>query len=124
MTLGHQHDPGPTRAGSIAMDDRANSTGTPAAGLTKRTGRICRFCNIGLLRRSRMRPTDLPWLLVLRWPVRCLRCSKRQYLLWHRAMQVLSSHTPHAPELLARQSWQNYTGDHVTHLDRRDEDLH
>jgi hypothetical protein len=92
------------------MDNRANSTGTPTTALTKRPARVCRFCNIGQLRRSRMRPADLPWLLVLRWPVRCLRCSKRQYLLWPMAMQALSSHTPHAPELLTKQSWQNYTG--------------
>jgi len=92
------------------MDNRTESKGTPSAGLTEGSARVCRFCNIGALRRSRMRREDVPWLLALRWPVRCLRCSKRQYLFWPMALQALSSHTPHSPELLAKQSWQTYTG--------------
>ena len=38
----------------------------------------CQFCVGRTFRRSRFRPQDVKHLLLMRYPVRCLRCSQRQ----------------------------------------------
>src|ERR1700712_2676106 len=38
----------------------------------------CQFCPAQAFRRSRLRPEDIKQLLMMRYPVRCLRCSQRQ----------------------------------------------
>ncbi len=38
----------------------------------------CQFCVGRTFRRSRFRPRDIKQLLLMRYPVRCLRCSQRQ----------------------------------------------
>jgi hypothetical protein len=83
-------------------------TGAPT-DIPQFSGSGCRFCNGPNLRRSRFRAQDVPWLLTMQWPVRCLSCNKRQYALWPRARRASSSDTPHTPELRGKESWQNYT---------------
>jgi hypothetical protein len=39
----------------------------------------CTFCGHARFRRSRLRFHDLAELLMLRYPLRCMRCSQRQY---------------------------------------------
>ncbi len=38
----------------------------------------CQFCVGQLFRRSRLRAADLSTLLLMRYPVRCVRCAQRQ----------------------------------------------
>ena len=38
----------------------------------------CQFCVGQKFRRSRLRSGDIPQLLLMRYPVRCMRCSQRQ----------------------------------------------
>ena len=76
----------------------------------------CKFCTGARLRRSRLRVADFPRLLLLRWPVRCLACGKRQHALITVAMRAISSRAPHAPELRERESWQKFTGKPAVHL--------
>ena len=38
----------------------------------------CQFCIGQSFRRSRLRMGDIPQLLLMRYPVRCARCSQRQ----------------------------------------------
>jgi hypothetical protein len=90
----------------------------------KPLGTGCRFCIGRDLRRSRLRRTDWPKLLLLQWPVRCLRCSKRQFVPWTESREALPSRTPHAPERREQESWQNYTSaeQQVLRSDPRSED--
>lgn len=39
----------------------------------------CPICDSTKLRTSHLRAMDFPRLLLLRYPVRCLRCRERQY---------------------------------------------
>jgi len=71
--------------------------------------RRCNFCSAASLRRSRLRSTDFPWLLVLHWPVRCRRCSKRQFVFLTDARRIIAASPPQNPEQLAQDSWQNFT---------------
>lgn len=102
------------------MNASTGSTGNPA---TAATSRRCHFCGGASLRRSRLRASDLPWLLVLHWPVRCRRCSKRQHVFLTHARQIIAAHPPHTPEQLAQDSWQNFTANESPALrsDKHDE---
>jgi len=80
----------------------------PAAS-NRRAAFCCRFCSEPSLRRSRIRPLDFMWIVILHWPVRCLRCSKRQYVVWTHARYAISWRAPHAPELRQRESWRHFT---------------
>ena len=66
----------------------------------------CDFCGGASLRRSRLRASDLPWLLVLHWPVRCRRCSKRQHVFVADARRIIAAHTP---EVRMQDTWKNFT---------------
>ncbi len=89
------------------MKDSPGSTGNPATAAS--VSRRCQFCGGSSLRRSRLRGSDLPWLLVLHWPVRCRRCSKRQFVFFTIARQIIAASAPHAPEEHSGGSWQNFT---------------
>ena len=54
-------------------------------------------------------PQGTPWLLVLHWPVRCRRCSKRQFVFLMYARQIIVASPPQNQEQLAQDSWQNFT---------------
>jgi hypothetical protein len=88
------------------MNASPGSTGNPeTASILRR----CHFCGGSSLRRSRLRASDLPWLLVLHWPVRCRRCSKRQHVFVTTARQIITSSTPQTSEQRTQDSWQNFT---------------
>ncbi|GAC1355837.1 MAG: hypothetical protein NVSMB3_01470 [Acidobacteriaceae bacterium] len=52
----------------------------------------CQFCVGQSFRRSRLRGEDLRSLLLMRYPVRCLRCSQRQLVSFTIAGISLASH--------------------------------
>lgn len=59
------------------MNDSIEILATPEE---TRVGRDCHHCAWRALRRSHLRASDLVYLLLLlRLPVRCLRCNKRQH---------------------------------------------
>ena len=58
----------------------------------------CQFCVGRNFRRSRLRRTDVKQLLLLRYPVRCLRCSQRQMVSFSVAGISVPSHVKHVPE--------------------------
>jgi len=103
------------------MNNSTGSTGNPATAAT--TTRRCHFCGGASLRRSRLRASDLPWLLVLHWPIRCRRCSKRQFVFMTTARRMLAANVPHTPEKLAQDSWQSFTANDSPALrsDKHDE---
>lgn len=74
----------------------------------------CPFCGNAHFRRSRLRFTDLAEVLMLRYPVRCTRCSQRQYTDLYIAM--LSASPKFRGERLAQgqDSWKNWTGQTAT----------
>ncbi len=52
----------------------------------------CQFCVGQKFRRSRLRSDDFRSLLLMRYPVRCLRCSQRQLVSFTIAGISLASH--------------------------------
>ncbi len=54
----------------------------------------CQFCIGQSFRRSRLRSDDFRSLLLMRYPVRCLRCSQRQLVSFTIAGISLASHVP------------------------------
>jgi hypothetical protein len=52
----------------------------PYLGIESRNGAPirCQFCPCQSFRRSSLRSQDLTEILLMRYPVRCLRCSQRQ----------------------------------------------
>ena len=69
----------------------------------------CPFCGNGNFRRSRLRFSDLVELLLLRYPVRCTRCSQRQYV--EISIALLSFAPKHVGPRPAtgQDTWQNWT---------------
>ena len=61
----------------------------------------CQFCVGRNFRRSRWRKGDMKELLLMRYPVRCLRCSQRQWVSFSVAGISISSHAKHTPERAA-----------------------
>jgi hypothetical protein len=78
-------------------------------------GPRCRFCPGREFRRSRFRPRDSVHLLLLRYPVRCLRCRQRQMISVFAAARAESSKVriERTPE--PADTWRNWT------IDRRPE---
>lgn len=70
----------------------------------------CPFCGNSRFRRSRLRFTDLVEVLMLRYPVRCTRCSQRQFTDLYIAM--MSYPPKYRGERMAQgqDSWKNWTG--------------
>src|SRR5580698_6655524 len=51
----------------------------------------CQYCSGQTFRRSTLRSEDLSEILLMRYPVRCLRCSQRQMVSFTIASLALSS---------------------------------
>jgi hypothetical protein len=51
----------------------------------------CQFCSGQSFRRSSLRTDDIPQILLMRYPVRCLRCGQRQMVSYTIASLALSS---------------------------------
>lgn len=58
----------------------------------------CQYCVGRNFRRSRWRKGDLLQVLLMRYPVRCLRCSQRQWVSFSVAGISIPSHAKHVPE--------------------------
>ena len=58
----------------------------------------CQFCVGRNFRRSRLRTMDVKELLLMRYPVRCLRCSQRQMVSFSVAGISVPSSVKHVPE--------------------------
>lgn len=69
----------------------------------------CPFCGNGNFRRSRLRFSDLLEMLLLRYPVRCTRCSQRQFV--EISIALLSFAPKHVGPRPAtgQDTWQNWT---------------
>ncbi len=55
----------------------------------------CQFCIGQSFRRSRLRAGDIPQLLLMRYPVRCARCSQRQSVSFTVAAVSIPSYIRH-----------------------------
>lgn len=55
----------------------------------------CQFCVGRAFRRSRLRFADLSQIFLMRYPVRCLRCSQRQMVSFTVAGVSVPSHVHH-----------------------------
>jgi hypothetical protein len=80
-------------ASSSKKGSRRESSQAPL--LPPRIGIVvrCQFCPGHEFRRSRLRQNDLRHILLMRYPVRCLRCAQRQLVSFTVAALSLSSST-------------------------------
>jgi len=91
--------------------DKANVKPYEATPLVElREGSIaCAFCGNNVFRRSRVRFHDLRELSFLRYPVRCTRCSQRQYQDFVIGRLALPPKT-HGPRLATgNETWSSWT---------------
>ena len=70
----------------------------------------CPFCGNSNFRRSRLRFTDLAEILMLRYPVRCTRCSQRQFTDLYIAMMSYAPKFRGQRAVQGEESWKNWTG--------------
>ncbi len=66
---------------------------TPYLGLDPYNGVPiqCQFCSGQSFRRSTLRGNDFPQILLMRYPVRCIRCGQRQMVSYTIASLAISS---------------------------------
>ncbi|GGA69203.1 hypothetical protein GCM10011507_20850 [Edaphobacter acidisoli] len=69
----------------------------------------CQYCSGQSFRRSRLRGEDFWQLFLMRYPVRCLRCSQRQMVSFTVAGLSLSSLTHHPRPARTEDSWKHWT---------------
>lgn len=69
----------------------------------------CLYCSSTVFRRSKMRDIDLLRLALLEYPVRCLRCSQRQYVSFIMAATSVSSRARHPNLPRAQDTWGAWT---------------
>lgn len=87
----------------------------------------CQYCSGQTFRRSRLRSEDFWQMFLMRYPVRCLRCSQRQMVSFTVAGISYSSLTKHARPTRAGETWRDWTehGESSSHIaiqpPRRDE---
>jgi hypothetical protein len=87
----------------------------------------CQYCSGQTFRRSRLRTEDLWQMILMRYPVRCLRCSQRQMVSFTVAGISLSSLTKHERPVRVEDTWKNWTepsssGPHFVERNKRDDD--
>lgn len=70
----------------------------------------CPFCGNAHFRRSRLRLRDLAEVLMLRYPVRCTRCSQRQFTDLYIAMLSASPKFRGEKPAQGQDSWKSWTG--------------
>lgn len=87
----------------------------------------CQYCSGQSFRRSRLRSEDFLQMALMRYPVRCLRCSQRQMVSFTVAGLAHSSLTKQARPIRTEETWQHWTepSDSSSHIaiqpPRRDE---
>ena len=69
----------------------------------------CPFCGNSQFRRSRLRFVDLLEVLMLRYPVRCTRCAKRQFTDIYIAMMSYPAKFHGGSVAQGDTSWKNWT---------------
>jgi DNA-directed RNA polymerase subunit RPC12/RpoP len=69
----------------------------------------CQYCSGQTFRRSRLRPEDFWNMALMRYPVRCLRCSQRQMVSFTVAGLSLASHTKQARPVRPQDTWKHWT---------------
>lgn len=65
----------------------------------------CQYCPGQQFRRSRLRAKDLRDIALMRYPVRCLRCSQRQFVSFTVAGLAISSTVKHSRPKKAGENW-------------------
>lgn len=71
----------------------------------------CIFCGHSKFRRSRVLFSDLREMLLLRYPVRCMRCHQRQHGYLLTAALAHASKSPSTNVARGADTWQAWTGD-------------
>lgn len=84
-----------------------------AAGIRKvredANGVRCMFCPGTSFRRSKLRAVDFFQMLFLRYPVRCLLCSQRQYASFAVAGLSVPSSVRHSRAPRPQETWKSWT---------------
>ena len=94
-----------------------SSSEAPARNPTAKSGLLgglnirCHFCPGTSFRRSRFRAKDLRRLLLFQYPVRCLRCSQRQYVSFTLAGLSIASRVRHQRPPRPDETWMNWTNE-------------
>lgn len=70
----------------------------------------CQYCSGQDFRRSRVRSGDFKYLVFMRYPVRCLRCSQRQWVNFTVAGLAVPSHIRHKRPEKKTDTWKDWTG--------------
>ena len=83
----------------------------PKSGLLGGLAIRCHFCPGTSFRRSRFRAKDLRRLLLFQYPVRCLRCSQRQYVSFTVAGLSIASRVRHQRPPRPDETWMNWTNE-------------
>jgi hypothetical protein len=98
------------RAGSTQHHPRplpsASFDEIPSGGMPIR----CQFCSGQSFRRSRVRSEDFKQIILMRYPVRCLRCSTRQMVSFTVASISISSLIKHTRPIRSEETWKHWTG--------------
>ena len=88
-----------------------DSTGRPRAAEGKpRRGPRCRICREYNLRRSKFRFSDVGYVLLWQYPVRCLSCSKRQHIFVWQTKDLVYTRSSHPGEARPGQRWETFRG--------------
>lgn len=83
---------------------------TISIGATRGTMPIqCQYCSGQSFRRSRLRSDDFWQMVLMRYPVRCLRCSQRQMVSFTVAALSHSSLTKHTRPMRTEETWKHWT---------------
>lgn len=69
----------------------------------------CQYCSGQSFRRSKLRPEDFWQMVLMRYPVRCMRCSQRQMVSFTVAGLSLSSLTHHPRPVRTEDTWKHWT---------------
>ena len=82
----------------------------------------CQYCSHQSFRRSSLRPPDLSQILLMRYPVRCMRCGQRQMVSFTVAgLSLPSSKPPRSFEIPASKHWTEPTSGNRPHDPRRND---
>lgn len=60
--------------------------------------KTCTTCYSAIFRLSRVRVKDLPRLLILMYPVRCIECFRRSYVFLPVALRLKTTRKTHTPQ--------------------------
>jgi len=93
--------------GSVPFVDRRKSTDRRKPAAPKRGG--CRYCPSRKFLRTSLRGADIPAILLLHYPVRCLRCRQRQFTDFLSASMALTAGNYLVNGPKKRGDWRSWT---------------